>query len=159
VIRASEISAVIASAETLIAEYEKGDVRSARALVRDVQQQHPVLRILVLELLQVLTLLIRVTTNLEELDFVLLQRDSNLLRQIRELDEDEDAVVLRDFVAAETVKLATCLRAKRHTSLLDVVNNLLDFTPKVFAIVYAIVRPERVRRHNVGHPRCVPAFA
>jgi len=102
-IRASEISTVITSAETLTVEYEKGDLRSARALVRDIQQQHPVLRVLVLELLQVLALLMRATANLEELDFVLLQRDSNLLRQVWELDEDEDAVVLRDLVAAETM--------------------------------------------------------
>ena len=71
------------------------EVCAARALVHNVQQEHPLFTV-VLELLKVLALHRRGTLDFEEGDLICSEGLGDLGGKIGELDEDEDTLVLGD---------------------------------------------------------------
>ena len=73
------------------------EVCPARALVHDVQQEHPLLAI-VLEFLKILALDGRGALDFEKSNLVCLQSLRDLGSQVGKLDEDESALVLGDLV-------------------------------------------------------------
>ena len=69
------------------------EISTACALVSNIQEEHPFLGV-VLELLEVLRFLGRAALNFEELDFILREGLGDLLHEVGELNEYEDALIL-----------------------------------------------------------------
>ena len=90
-----------------------GEVRAARALVHHVQQKHALLAV-VLELLEILALHGRRALDLQERDLVRLQRLRDFGGKIRELDEDEDTLILRNLVPVIWKSAITLVDAARQ---------------------------------------------
>ena len=88
------------------------EVRAARALIHDVQEEHTLLAV-VLELLQVLALHRRGTLDLEEGDLVRGEGLGDFGGEVGELNEDENALIFGDGLPTqEWVSSAVCMRER-----------------------------------------------
>lgn len=128
------------------------EIRTASAFVHHVQEEHPFLTF-VLVFLEVLALLRRRATYLEEFDLVHFERVGDFGHQVRKLDKYEDTFLLGNRVSA--ICEAVSKRTMQERNIPDQVDDHFQFLAEMPALPIAsfIIDSKGLALDNVQNPR------